>query len=659
MAFFDDCFSRSHISSLLVENYRARSEALQFISHEVRFARKWCATRLARSEAHFWRCFQQRFELLDQSIACLTQHINSAYSFFGEQAERTSQDWNNRTYSFWQNWADASLAMLGTVLQDSAVSAAQRRYRSASSATLFQTVRPATRLRLSEVHLDYPDTLRAITSVVDDYFARIRVKYLPGGMHMFDLATRPIVAVSRGRSFCLESFCGVNEVPLFLFDKNHLDDITANAHENVYNGALLRNLKGFPHINRYISMQYSFSSVVTPRYFPVMIRYSALLSHELFHPVVKAAEVIHAGDPRFSNKDEEQLSAAFEKRCANHGPALATLAQDRLRLQSSIRRFLRSVVKAYRDVHEIDHAAVATESASADEESVARRSFVFYFDTPSTDSSKTEKGTDSSDATLDRFAQSASERCAKQYAREFLTDLAGFYISPSYLLALTCSENKEDISRYYLDDENRLVDIGLGWVWDEHPPMIVRIELLCHLAESIGFVRLAKKARSLWKEHHGQSPSADIHQAVLDVWMQGWLRSKPAEDNPPNRDLVLDIFKNIADEMPLSTVMKSAMSSGPNSGLPWFDESRLTDWFETLITHIESGKVHWKADNALRTFFGHDFCSEEEDQLWPSDILNALWYRLTSRRFNQTSRKRLQWRLALCKNKFRFEEARA
>lgn len=616
--------SRIFVESIVGENLRARREACRSLRQEVEYALQLSESGPSDDGRLFNSNLRDRMVEILRSIDNLHFTVES---LFACSMVHLGENVFNEAFGNLLTWIDVSLGQLSSSLQDISIYLTHRRYRNASSGFPVQQWTAKRRLRLSEIHLDYPDTLRAINCVVSDYFEFIRAAFL--GKSRFPGLVHPVVVVGRGDTFSWEQFNEPDATPIYIYRKSFSQEILKDDTPYISLFMQTKGLADPTKVIRYGTHLINTSRVVSPRFFPVMMRYSPLLAHELFHPILRLSEVIfkaHDEITDFSGDMGKESLAGGLKR--DYGSGLVDLTLRRITLESIMSGFLRRTYLCAKSANQLPSFSAEDFSYCLDNGRAKRIGFP-----------KSSKFFHIASHDRDYLLAQKSE----MFIGEILADLCGLVVAnQSYLSALATNGYFTDASAYRLE-QGRIVDLNFGE--GEHPPMIVRLNILLRVARELGFSQTAQRIEDRLGVIGWQGRSNGLYEALWNVWEKWW-------SNPRTQEIYWELLSIFQERTKMSDLYRSCviLKFGEGQKVSVFDEDRLSQAFSVIVDRVASGKVHWddmhhikrEIERRAKIDLPKDF------RLRPSDLINAMWSNILDEEYQVCGRKRLQWRLALC-----------
>jgi hypothetical protein len=621
-------YDNYQVENLMVENFRIRKEAIDYLKREIEYTKRYCIARQNHDEKGHFKSDRARLKLLADGINRLEIQLIDLFGNVDDKGDGNGRYWPAPSYSFVLCWIDHTMQQLNKILHDIMVSLTQRRFRNASSSHPFHLQPPVRRMRLSEAHIVYPDTIYAIESIADDFFNRIKASYLTS--HIFKNMTRPIMAVARGRRYCLEECFPQDSIPIFVYSRS-FGELVEKEIDIKYLLFLASPFKITVEpqlLGRYCSYLYGLSSVLTPRYFPVMIRYSCLLAHELFHPIVTITEIIHTADNSYAKAKGDERREKYEQLEKEYGFAIADLFYDRIKAKNSIKNFLKlSLFGKY------------------DKKNNWIASRGIYFKNASTVLPKGYKN----------LPEEVLDEMATAYTRELISDLAALILCPSFLPALACSENLEGIWNIKLLNNDYLHYEGdYGRNLPTHPPIIIRIKILIKICRQIGLSETAQFTEDLVnKMIEGEPMGERVFNKIWDIWEKDWWNKADKMIN----NLLIHL-RSAIDGTPL--YQDSLIQKDINEP-PIIAEKQIAEILQIIIDRAEKSDVYLDDINSTIINLARENKEKNKEnkigvrssfKLRPSDILAAIWRKLLDERYKDYEPKRLQWRLMLEKNQW-------
>jgi hypothetical protein len=637
-----NALKRTHIASLTVEGCRSTYEAFRFIEQEIHYTKKVCGLQRDPDNRQypFFGNLSSQVVLMERALEQLRQvALLPKYEQLGKETDDASlAELDLERLRMVRD----SLDLISATLQDVQNAVTQRRFRNSSAMSLVQVQLPHKRMRLSEVHLDFADTYRAIYSLADRYASRCISPYFSNAV--LEEAGLPTIVVSRGEAFCLELFSvRVNDFPVFLdpatkivADKSQERSTSSDLQKALVFQEIVDRIS-VPELTEYFKYLVGFSRVVTPRFFPVMIRYAPLLAHELFHLVVRSAELIADSNSYrfFSSEVDGNLPET------DFGGPMCKLAVDFQALSDSLFRFLSDtyyVVNTEECSHGNDPSAAVGRHGVCIKEHID--SYKFFFGGDGTN------GRDRLDTLclanqrmLTSFKNRLEEK-ARQFAVELLADICALIVTPSYLPALICHSYGDSFSVISLHEDKEAEDRYFQDVG--HPPMPVRANILQELARTMGFTRLADRTAQLIEDWNAEPAVKRAYLETWNTWRMKWWENKETQA------LIGDIVVSFRSAVHSSWLYFEC--SGQNRTV---DQDKLECAFDEICSWVQKGQLIWDNKTSVRERMAAVLGADELEgkfELEISDVMDAMWYKLLADKYEMDERQRLQWRLVLSKN---------
>jgi len=579
------------------------------------YTKAMCHLRTGNSEGPFYVQVERQMDMALSAVLRIERHIRVVFARITDN-KTPGQIWYRDAFMYWLLWIEDSLGQLSESLQDITSSITHRRYRNASSATLFHSAPPSPKMRLSEVHLDYADTYRVINSIVGSYYNALPRRVLPACR--YGNISQPIVVISRGRTFSWEPLSDKLETPIYIYNPaigKHAFRDNVSYIEKLTD---VDNLISPRSLRLYARYMVSLSRVVGPRYFPVVLRYAPLMAHELFHPIIRIAEIIAETRPRLTTLSGKVWEREFNSLSKKYGAAVTWLTLHRLALEHSVFSFLKNQYPA---------GLVDT--------SRSQPGHIRFGFRPA--KIKVRQRADQNTART-----IVLENKAFTFTRELMADLAGLAVAhQSYVASLIFSRDLEDGSGFTMDNDGALYDRFFGV--STHPPMKVRAEILIQISEELGFKKSAILLRAMMDDKGAPSIACEVSDKLWNIWDGEWW------DRQDVRQLIYDIIAYMQRHTARTPLYSSC--SRARGGIRYYDEELLHKAFDVIVDLVHSNQITWDA-RFIRQRLGsiRGLRLPSNMRLEISDVLNAMWYSYLMGGDENAPPARLQWRLALRKN---------
>ncbi|MCP4580374.1 MAG: hypothetical protein GY839_02055 [candidate division Zixibacteria bacterium] len=649
---FNKSLTRTKIRNMIAENFRYRREACSYLLQEVIYTKEMC-TVSNHLKYKYFQNLKIQAENLEKALVSICDQIDSIfqewYNIKSEDKNYREGKWFNNTFITMLNWIDNSISSLSGTMQDISNSLIHRRFRNASSSSIFLPAFNSPRMRLSEVHIDYADTFRGITSLAQDYFYSTKDKYFPSNKYKDREISSPVIVVSRGENFCWRPFYDLKQIPVFIQGEKAFSYMIKNdSLDDLYNNQIIDNALAITNcLKDYTEYMINFSKVEAPRYFPVMIRYSSLLAHELFHPIIRVAELIFESNFGF---DDQLLKKNYFKRSdfkkvnkveKDFGKSMSDLVFARANLQTNICDFLLNLyclknntrTKKYNQGFEAYIKPNYCKNDIDSDYNLSMKEQIW-------------------DDTIKDYDPRFFERKAKKFANELIADICGLIVAQqSYIYALICMGINDNASILTFDKNPRVIDRRFPVT--NHPPLIVRVNILLEIAKEMGLKETVKKAQRLIEGFQKDSVFYELNSNIWEIWKENWWLKDDTQA------CYKDIIRNICGSTDYSHIYEACSTKGQYN-IPQFNENWLSKIFRVLADRIDNNKIYWDDMLGLKEIIEKEIYKDNKDEikfenpgkfrLMASDIINALWFKTLDNKKEDCERQRLQWRLALAKS---------
>jgi hypothetical protein len=587
----------SNIRSMLHESYRSLDESLLFLAQEVSYAKLACLQNPSFKSIST-KELEIRLVTIEKLLDQTRIHLDSVFaSVVSRQRPATM---TNKAFALFIAKVRLSMVHASRALQDASNAEVYSRYRHLTPESMNKPRMPQSRARLSEIHLDYPDTFRAISNVLSDYFGKLSTHYCKGLVR--EEIVRPMLVLARGENYQFESFSWAPSVPLFLVKQKKFYGKIASGdlkgmHEDfgadkLLLGQLLHCFRSEMHLGR----------VVCPRYFPTMIRYLPLMCHELMHPIIRLVSMM------------DVIGISPES--------------DRVPSRMRRLRFVRGVLQVALNKFLNEQGRLGTLFL----ESYSRRlnKYEYYL---------LHGGAEGNLLT----------KTAEYHSNEILADACALLITKeSYIYSLMFHLGVDARSDYLGSQRPRelvdkIIDDNFS---DPHPPSVVRIYFLIHLLRSIGLPRAADRAENQMDRFLDGSPMKAGYEAAWKFWQDWWLSTGEALLG----GLISDSIESQASHSPLYCAMRIKDKSSKYGYA--FNEEKLELAQSVISNRILTNRIIWDAPLEIKRELeiAVDISLPDDFVIQPSDVIGAMWYRILHENVPLTLRQRLQWRLCLSKN---------
>ncbi len=598
----------SRVSTVLCENYRYRNEALQFLMQEVQFGLRLCENLERRELTQFYITLETRCRKMETALECLSAHLEVAFRG-PEKMDSDPKYWHSRAFFEYLSLIDRSTGAIAQSIQATANSVVYRRYRGPSGASQFRVVHKGRKVRLSEVHLDYSDTLRGVEALVGHYFSAIQRAYLPESR--FGTLCPPILIVASGRSFSFQYFHNTRGTPVVSLrdpsrpgkDAAEMRTLEQELRANDYEAIrrLSGSRMGYPegpggprNVNETLALAQqimTLSRIVAPRFFPVTVRYAPVLIHELFHPVLYISQLVaYDCQEKSESLSDSQVPSTFREVGKVYGRGIRSLAELQLRLSNAIEAPLSRIARV---------AGLTT------------RYDRFYY--------------------AGKFYRQGT---AMSIANEILADLGSLVLGNiSYLCAhfFSCYSG---VGRSYLNDP-MIANM-------DHPPPMARFRIMSGIAKQMGYGRVAATLDKMFEGSFSSSREEHSKRVYLDIWEEELI-------NVCQSDLFPDIV-NYFSQFTKPTKFFATFREKTDESNPYiyrYREADLLKGLKRLTDRIDDQKLSWDEPGDVAKIMGVAGNGRStRRRISPTDTMNAMWVQLL---FSspKTGRKRLQWRIAL------------
>lgn len=633
---FDQSLHRSHITDIMSENYRSRYESCLFLYQEVQYG-KIMYDMFKNEPGYNFSTLGPRLNALHETISRLLNHLKDIFKGFDYYDNCDSVQWFNRSFLHSVAWLDSCTAELGRAIQDTANSISYRRYRSATAISLSQVQNDNKRMRLSEIHIDYPDTFWAIESLVDDYFERIKTSFFPKSFKEYSNLSSPILVLARGQQFSFEPFAVKGKVPIVVYkpkiegeqadtgeqagaeksepdgesvyERNNNDiyrHIKSNDGREIIDMVDLKRLTPYTEFRTYIKYMIQLSRVVAPRSFPIMIRYSPLLAHELSHAIIRVLDLLLGQYVSWKRKSKNKkfIKGSLNTIKKVHGEAIKDILSHYHSLTETLFVFIYDYIKGVKKANGL--------SFNEDKEYRSIRAI------------------------------------APKYSKEILADICGLILGgQSYVYALL---------HQIMSEFNTLSGDGTAKLNDEiskvmsnptHPPTIVRIRILLSVCHELGFVKCVERVEEQLKGFFINTSFTGNPDETWSIWKDKWW------DSSKVRKVCKSLIVTLINSMALSPLYLNCFKWDHKKPYAcYFYEDKLEDFFELMVNDIIDKKILVWDDvgdleeklkaSGINEILGHF-------KLRPSDMVNVLFYTLMSDGHKDCGRHRVAWRIALKK----------
>ncbi len=612
----------SSIDSFVGENYRFRHDACEYLLDEVEYGLRLCEC--AEKEAHsgHYELMTVRLNGFKDALHKLSGHLQAAFippaSYRNMEPFKSGRRmWYNRAFLMYTALIDSSLSLLGKSINDALTSTLNRRYKRPPVSVQSPGDAWHIPFRLADSHLEYSDTFRGVEGILTECFGTIADRMIPDAKKL----PPPILVVARGPSFSFEFFDEDRGLPIFMLpdppgadgcaDKVANDDweyfdMIIHALELVESDENMRKLtsRHIKDVTAYLSNVLMFSRVVTPRYFPVMIRYSPLLIHELFHSFQWLSEQVTTQyNELMSDEANVEIDVRPEERAGEFnevfGPGLIEFDQTYNSLRASIEDFL--PVLAHR-------LALAGSKLN----------------------------------TIDIMSKFVTENVAAKLAKELISDLGALVVGhQAYAAAL--------VYHSFVDGLVAAPDRVRGdKLIDDHPAHIVRAEVMIQLLYDMGFENSSESLREKLKETIYSTKMGCYHENYWDIWDKLWWSLETTQR------LIRKSMREFQRMFKPSLLYVACFSETIDAPFGFrYDETLLEGSFDLYLSKIENNEVVWDDGpgqvKELGARFQEYFDKEVADEftLQPSDLTNIMWYHMINDKQVSNRRLRLQWRLTL------------
>lgn len=589
----------SHVEHILAETYRSLHEAESFLKIEIDFG-KYLRRAAEDPDSTYYQHLEKRIDAIAQALETIKKQINTLVGPNLDSKHR------NATFACSLLWIKTSLGEISRALQDTANSRVFRRHRSASALSLFQTKRDSSRIRLSEVHLDYSETLRAVGAIVADYDSRLRDGLLV--TEQYKNLAPPIVTIARGTSYCLESFDISMSVPSFVYDEQKLASIVYQDDESKLKDHMNRRLISDPQcIIDYFNALVPFSRIIAPRYHPVMIRYASILAHELFHYIINLVDQLtwFATD----NKGRVDLSL-LEQHSDIFGPPMIETTKMRQLLAGTLGRFL--------------------EQEYLEGEIRLRKFGKQHWEL---DKNKLE---------------GLLKKRATTYANEILADICGIVLGgEAFLYSMTC-DSAIDYLSYFRSEESdgdRKDIFDPSMLFSHHPPRIVRVLIIIKAARQLGYSNACNRALRLLEDIESETSLHEGYVNSTQIWHRWWdLREPESSDQRATAKFMKETIDYLFHQIKKSQLRQACTKDGR------IEQDYAEQAYNAICSELDEGSpyvntksLHARLPKEVREELRDDF------ELTASDVMSALWHELLASS-KPKPRRRLNWRLFLSKN---------
>ena len=638
---------RPAIEDYLAENYRYRTEALHFLYQEVEYGERLSELALKhKPDSVFRRNTDLRIKALRDALNSLAYHMEAVFKGYLDFGVPFYQ-WENRAFLAYLGAVDQSIATLGQVIQATASSLIFRRFRGASALVQAPPQNSHPSMRLSEVHLDYPDTVRGISGLVDHYFTTIQRELLPEGR--FLKMAPPIVQIAQGRSFSFEYFCDLRLTPIVIHRSFSADPESKDPgydprpdliwrDETRYIRRLIQRtgpiqrrsreagVGGFLGAGRgnkttrednelpllpeelrvYAKYLIQFSRIVAPRYFPVMIRYAPVLLHELMHPILAISEIVG-----------QQVQDLCEG--APYGKVRIYAKQSDKEFGAPLRVLHNHVIAVQNSLHRV-LVALAKDSAKKTRQWSTRKLLTSW----------------------------NRSKVARAVSVELLADLGALTAGKISYLGALLFHGYTDNELFYLSN--------LSIAELKHPPPIVRYRALLEIARKMGFDLSADKLETLLQNYLRSSEHEFAINNMWEIWRKHWW-SRVSETLVPE---IIAFFDDCFAPTSIERYCKESPEDGTGL-IPRYDEKRLHSIYDIFLGWIDKNRLIWDDPERLH----RKLVKLADKENWKkhglkdvvlerADVMNILWKHLLFDS-DREGRQRLQWRLALANS---FKELR-